>query len=52
MTGEDSAAVWTDFLPEAIHNLVAIKLLVPGLLTGDIYLRLFYIITDFVFISN
>ena len=27
MTGADSAAVWTDFVPEAIHNSVAIKLL-------------------------
>ena len=25
MTGEDSAAVWTDIVPEAIHNPVAIK---------------------------
>ena len=24
---------WTDFVPEAIHNPVAIKLLVSGLLT-------------------
>ena len=23
MTGEDSAAVWKDFVPEAIHNPVA-----------------------------
>ena len=29
----DSAAVWTDFDPEAIHNPVVIKLLVSGLLT-------------------
>ena len=28
MTGEDSAAVWTYFVLEAIHNPVAIKLLV------------------------
>ena len=42
MTGEDSAAVWTDFVPEAIHNLIAIKLLVSGLLTGHIcYVRHF-----------
>ena len=33
MTGEDSSAVWTDFVPYAIHNPVAIKLLVSGLLT-------------------
>ena len=32
MTGEDSAAMWTD-CPRAIHNPVAIKLLVSGLLT-------------------
>ena len=36
MTGEVSAAVWTDFVPEAIHNPLAIKLLVSGLLTGHI----------------
>ena len=42
MTLADSAAVWTDFIPEAIHNQVAIKLLVSGLLTGHIcYVRLF-----------
>ena len=29
MTGEDSAAVWTDFVPEAIHNPIVIKLLGP-----------------------
>ena len=28
---------WTDFVPEAIHNPVAIKLLVSGLLTWRIY---------------
>ena len=28
---------WTDFVPEAIHNLVAIKLLVSCLLTRRIY---------------
>ena len=33
LTGEDSAAVWTDFVPEAIHNPVAIKLLVSGFMT-------------------
>ena len=43
MTGADSAAVWTDFVPEAIHNSVAIKLL-------DIC-TFFYIITCFVFTS-
>ena len=49
MTGEDSAAVWTDIVPEAIHNPVAIKLLVSGLMTRHIsYVHLFYIITDFV----
>ena len=37
-----SAAVWTDFVPEAIHNQVAIKLLVSGLLIGHIcYVYLF-----------
>ena len=36
MTGEDSAAVWIDFVPEAIHNPVAIKLLVSVLLTRHI----------------
>ena len=37
-----SASVWTDFVPEAIHNSVAIKLLVSGLLTGHIcYVHLF-----------
>ena len=34
MSWSDSAALWTDFFPEAIHNQVAIKLLVSGLLTG------------------
>ena len=40
---------WTDFVPEAIHNPVAIKLLVSGL---DVYIMYicFYIITDFIFI--
>ena len=33
MTWADGAAVWTDFVPEAIHNQVANKLLVSGLLT-------------------
>ena len=38
----DSAAVWTDFIPEAIHNQIAIKLLVLGLLTRHIcYVYLF-----------
>ena len=42
MTWADSAAVRTDFVPEAIHNQVAIKLLVSGLLTGHIcYVYLF-----------
>ena len=44
MTGEDSAAVWKDFVPDAIHNPVhvAIKLLVSGLLTGHIcYVHMF-----------
>ena len=36
MSMADSAAVWTYFVPEAIHNQVAIKLLVSGLLTGHI----------------
>ena len=34
MTWADGAAVWTYFVLEAIHNQVAIKLLVSGLLTG------------------
>ena len=34
MTWADSAVVLTDFVPEAIHNQVAIKLLVSGFLTG------------------
>ena len=25
MTGEDNAAVWTDFVPEAIHNPVHVS---------------------------
>ena len=42
MTGEDSAAVWTDFIADAIHNPVAIKLLMSDLLTGYIcYVPLF-----------
>ena len=42
MSGEDSAVVWIDFVPEAIHNPIAIKLLVSDLLTGHIcYVRLF-----------
>ena len=44
MTGEDNAAVWTDFVPEAFHNPVAtcIKLLVSGLLTGHVcYVHVF-----------
>ena len=42
MSWADSAAVWTDFVPEAIHNQVAIKLLVSGLLTEHIcYVYLF-----------
>ena len=51
MIREDGAAVWTDFVPEVIHNPVAIKLLVSGLFL-DIYVMYFcfYIITDFVFI--
>ena len=33
---------WTDFVPEAIHNPVAIKLLVLRLLTSHMYyVRLF-----------
>ena len=39
---------------EAIHNQVASKLLVSGLLTGHIIMLcipVFYIITDFIFIS-
>ena len=52
MTWADSAAVWTDFVPEAIHNQVAIKLLVSGLLTGHkCYVYLFFT-SDFIFISN
>ena len=34
MTLADNAAVWTDFVPEAIHNPVAIKVLLLGFLTG------------------
>ena len=41
---------WTDFVPEAIHNPVAIKLLVSGLLTWLIMYVCFNIDTDFVFI--
>ena len=42
MSWADSAAVWTDFVPEAIHNQIAIKLLVSGILTGYIcYVYLF-----------
>ena len=42
MTWEDSAAVWTDCILEAIHNPKAIKLLVSGHLTGQkCYVRLF-----------
>ena len=41
MSWADSAAVWTDFVPEAIHNQVAIKLLVSGILTGYICYDLF-----------
>ena len=43
---------WTDFDPEAIHNPVAIKLLVSGLLTYILYMSVFTLITNFVFISN
>ena len=32
MTGEDSAALWTDFVPEAIHNPY---LLSPGIGSFD-----------------
>ena len=40
MTGEESTAVWAVFVPEGIHNPVAI--LVSGLSTGHIcYVRLF-----------
>ena len=47
-----SAAGLTDFVPKAIHNPVAIKLLVSGLLTGHIcYVHLFfYTLTYFVFV--
>ena len=42
MSWAGSAAVWTDFVHEAIHNQVAMKLLVSGLLTGHIcYVYLF-----------
>ena len=34
MTVDDSATVRSDFVPEAIHNQVAFKLLVSGFLTG------------------
>ena len=52
MSWVESAAVWADFVPEAIRNQVAIKLLVSGLLTGHIcYVYLFYTITYFIFIS-
>ena len=36
MSWADSAAVWTDFVPVAIHNQVAMKLLVSGLVTVHI----------------
>ena len=42
MTGEDSAAVWIDFVPEAIHNPVAIKHLV-SVLWPDIYVNYVYL---------
>ena len=42
MPWADSAAVCTHLVPDAIHNPVAIKLLVSGLLTGHIcYVHLF-----------
>ena len=42
MSWADSAAVWTDSVPETIHNQVDIELLVSGLLTGHIcYVFLF-----------
>ena len=53
MSSANSAAVWTDFVPEAIHYQVAMKLLVLGLLTGRIcfvYLflhhNIFYLISS------
>ena len=52
MSWADSAAVWTDFVPEAIHNQVAIELLVSGLLTRHIcsvYLILYHY--GYIFIS-
>ena len=49
MTGKDSAAVWTDFVPEAIHNPVA-----SGVGSFDWTYMLctsaFYIVTDFVLV--
>ena len=36
MSLADSSVVWTYFVPEAIHNQLAIKLLMSGLLTGHI----------------
>ena len=36
MTWADSTVVWTDFVPEDIHNQVAFKLLGSVLLTGYI----------------
>ena len=43
---------WTDFVPEAIHNPVAIKLLVSGLfdLAYILCTSVFTSTTDFVFI--
>ena len=42
MSWADSAAVWTYFVPKAIHNQVVIKLPVSVLLTGHIcYVYLF-----------
>ena len=37
-------------VPEAIHNPIAIKLLVSGLLTRHVMYICFNVITDFVFI--
>ena len=45
---------WTDFVPEVIHNPVAIKLLMSGLFFNLNYIlcmSVFTSITDFVFIS-
>ena len=49
----DGYAVWTDFVPEAFYNPVAIKFLVSGLLIYMymLYNACFYSMSEFVFIS-